>query len=122
MTAIISVMHSIMLLFTFEGHETATRKDLVIAWSPVFLLDLSIVQYLLGLQYWYTGKNKGWIATIVGVQLAALLLYSLWIAIWMWQMMSGRGGLGKEEEQAAADTRPNGDLPLEGTRTLKSDF
>ena len=35
MTAIISVMHSTMLLFTFEGYETAMRKDLVIAWSPV---------------------------------------------------------------------------------------
>lgn len=70
MTAILSVMLSTMLLFTFEGHETATRKDLVIAWSPVLFLGFSIGESLLGLKFWYSGKNKGWIATMVGGQLA----------------------------------------------------
>jgi hypothetical protein len=100
MTAIISVMLSTMLLFTFEGHETATRKDLAIAWSPLLLLELCIGEYLLGLMFWYSGKNKGWTATMMRVQLAVLLLYSYWVAIWMWQTMSRRGGLGKEEEEA----------------------
>jgi hypothetical protein len=80
MTAIISVMHSTMLLFTFEGYETAMRKDLVIAWSPVFFLDVSIGQYVLGLKFWYSGKNKGWLAAIVGFYPAVLLLYSSCIA------------------------------------------
>ena len=44
-----------MLQFTFEGRETATRKDLVIAWSPVLLLDLCIGEYLLALVFWYSG-------------------------------------------------------------------
>jgi hypothetical protein len=100
MTAIISVMLSTMLLFTFEGHETATRRDLVIAWSPFLLLDLCIREYLLGLVFWYSAKNKTWTATIMRVQLAILLLYSLWVAILMWQKMSRRGGLGKEEVEA----------------------
>ena len=55
MTAIISVILSTMLQFTFEGRETATRKDLVIAWSPVLLLDLCIGEYLLALVFWYSG-------------------------------------------------------------------
>ena len=93
-----------MLQFTFEGRETATRKDLVIAWSPVLLLGLCIGEYLLALVFWYSGENEGWIATMMRVQLVVLLLYSLWVATIMWQAMSRRGGLGKEEEDILRQT------------------
>ena len=102
MTAIISAMHSTMLLFTFEGHETATRKDLVVAWSPVLLLDVSIGQYVLGLKFWSAGK--GWIAPIVGAYPAVLFIYSSCIAIWMWHTMNMRGELGKRKEHADVET------------------
>jgi hypothetical protein len=59
MMAILSMILSIMLLFTFKGHETVTCKDLAIAWSPLLLLDLYIREYLLGLMFWYSEKNKG---------------------------------------------------------------
>jgi hypothetical protein len=38
MRVVISAVLSTMLLFRFEGHETATRKDLAIAWPPFVLL------------------------------------------------------------------------------------
>jgi hypothetical protein len=44
LTAVISVMKSTTLLFWFYGQQVATRRDLVLAWSPLVLLDLAIVE------------------------------------------------------------------------------
>lgn len=62
-----------MLLFRFEGHETATRKDLAIAWSPFVLLDWPIVEFLLGLMLWYADKSDRWRYSLVAAGLSALL-------------------------------------------------
>jgi len=105
LTAITSVMLSTMLLFRFEGHETATRKELALAWTPLALLDWAIVEYLLGLVLWYSGKNNRWRTAMMSAQMAVLLVYSMWMALWMWHTMSDKGGLGKEESQAAADRK-----------------
>ena len=53
-------MLSMMLLFRFEGHKTATCKDLAIAWSTPVLLDWAIVHFLLGLILWYADKSDRW--------------------------------------------------------------
>ncbi|KAF2733680.1 hypothetical protein EJ04DRAFT_468060 [Polyplosphaeria fusca] len=100
LTAIISVMMSTMLLFNFEGRESATRKDLTIAWTPLVVMDVSIVEFLLGLLLWYSGKNDHWRTGLMGSQLALLLGYCVWMSFWMWNTMSNRGGLGREEAQA----------------------
>jgi hypothetical protein len=96
-TAVISVMTSTMLLFRFEGQEVATRKTLALAWSPLVMLDLAIVEYLFGLLFWYNGKNNRWRMALMSSQLATLLLFSICVALWMWQTMSNNGGPGKEE-------------------------
>jgi hypothetical protein len=57
MCAVISAMLSTMLLFRFEGHKTATRKELAIAWSPLVLLDWVILEFLFGLMLWYADKS-----------------------------------------------------------------
>jgi hypothetical protein len=105
LTAVIAVMVSTMLLFRFEGCEMATRKDLAIAWTPLVLLDLSIIEFLLGLMFWYAGKNTGWRAAVMGTQLAVLLVFSIWTAVGMWRTMSKKGGLGQEESQISAETK-----------------
>ncbi|RDI89007.1 hypothetical protein Vi05172_g1395 [Venturia inaequalis] len=104
-TAVISAMTSTMLLFRFEGQEHATRKDLALAWSPLFMLDLAIVEYLLGLLLWYNGKNNRWRIVLMSLQMVGLLLFSISLAVWMWQSMSETGGLGKEEANAAGSGR-----------------
>ncbi|KAM0697348.1 hypothetical protein Q7P36_003419 [Cladosporium allicinum] len=38
-TAVIAAMLGTMLLFRFEGYESASRKELAIAWSPLLILD-----------------------------------------------------------------------------------
>ncbi len=105
LTAIISVILAIMLFFRFEGHEGPTRKDLVLAWTLLILLDLAIVEFLLGLVFWYAGKNTRWRTSIIATQLAILFSLSIWAAIWMWTTMSIKGGLKKEEIKAVAATK-----------------
>jgi len=108
-SAVISVVMSTMLLFKFEGHESATRKDLAIAWSPLIVLDLAIVEFLFGLQLWYSGKNDIWRIALVSSQLAMLLGYCVWMSFWMWTTMCNKGGLGRAEIQAATGGKQNAD-------------
>ena len=50
-------MLATMLLFRFEGHETATRKELALVWAPLVALDWAIVAFVVGLLLWYGDKN-----------------------------------------------------------------
>jgi hypothetical protein len=81
MTAVMSVMTSTMLLFRFEGQEIATRKDLALAWSPLVMLDLAIVEYLFVMLLWYIEKNNRWRMALMSSQLAVLLAFSICVAI-----------------------------------------
>lgn len=64
-SAVVAVMLAVMLSFRFEGHKSATRLDLIIAWTPLVLLDWSIVGVLLGMCGWYWEKNLGWRAGVL---------------------------------------------------------
>jgi ABC-type xylose transport system permease subunit len=101
-TAVISAVVATMLLFQFEGLEKATRRDLAVAWAPLVLLDLSILEFLLGMVCWYSGKSAYWRGALMATQFAFLMVVCFTLSIWMWFYMSKRGGLGKEETQAAA--------------------
>jgi ABC-type uncharacterized transport system YnjBCD permease subunit len=96
-TAVVSVTLAIMLLFRFESYETATRKDLAIAWLPLVLLDLSILEFLIGLVLWYSSKNEWERSIAMAVQTVVLLGATIGVAIGMWQSMSRLGGLGADE-------------------------
>jgi hypothetical protein len=96
-TAVVSVTLAIMLLFRFESYETATRKDLAIAWLPLVLLDLSILEFLIGLVLWYSSKNEWERSIAMAVQTVVLLGVTIGVAIGMWQSMSRLGGLGADE-------------------------
>lgn len=97
-TSVISIMLATMLLFRFEGHETATRKHLALAWAPLVGLDWSIVAFVIGLLLWYGEKNKSWRTSIIGFQTGALLVFVSFVAVWMWTTMRRKGGLGKAEQ------------------------
>lgn len=109
LSSVVSVMVSTMLLFKFEGRESATRKDLAIAWTPLAIMDLAIVEFLFALVLWYSGKNNRWRTALMSSQLALLLGYCVWISFWMWNTMSGKGGLGREEARAATKEKRTAD-------------
>jgi hypothetical protein len=102
-------MVSTMLLFKFEGRESATRKDLAIAWTPLVIMDLAIVEFLFALVLWYSGKNNRWRTALMSSQLAFLLGCCVWMSFWMWDTMSDKGGLGKEEARAASEEKRTAD-------------
>lgn len=61
-SGLVSIMISTMLLFSFgtdQNSLVATRKEMVLAWSPVVLLDWSIVGFLAGFFVWYRGSEAG---------------------------------------------------------------
>ena len=104
-TSVISIMLATMLLFRFEGHETATRKELALVWAPLVALDWAIVAFVVGLLLWYGEKNDTWRTTIVGLQTGALLAFVSSAAVWMWSTMSRKGGLGRAESAPLEDRK-----------------
>lgn len=100
LTSIISVVIAIMLHFRFEGYEMPTRLDLAVAWIPLVMLDIAIVEFLLGLLLWYAAKNNMWRTALMTSQFAALIIGTSVIAVWMWNTMSVKGGMGKIEYEA----------------------
>ncbi|KAI9760256.1 MAG: Dicer-like protein 2 [Chaenotheca gracillima] len=91
--SVISIMLCTMLQFCFESRVTATRLDLVLLWSPLVLLDWSIVAFLLGLLVWYGEKNEGWRTIVMGAHVAVLLTFGIGTSAWMWTIMKPGGRL-----------------------------
>ena len=105
LTSVISIMLATMLLFRFEGHETATRKELALVWVPLVALDWAIVAFIVGLLLWYGEKNDAWRTTILGLQTGVFLAFVSSAAVWMWSTMSRKGGLGRAEGALIEDRR-----------------
>ncbi|KAL1962118.1 hypothetical protein VTN77DRAFT_585 [Rasamsonia byssochlamydoides] len=101
MTAVISAVVATMLMFQFEGHEKATRRDLAVAWLPLIFLDLSVVEFLVGLVSWHADKNVRWRGALMETQLLVLVIISVLLAWWIWIFMKQPGGLGREESEQA---------------------
>lgn len=108
-TSVISAVMGTMLLFSFEGVERACRVDLAVVWMPLILLDLSIVEFLVGMVCWYWDNNARWRGALMAAQLAVLLGFTIILSIWIWFQMSKSGGLGREEIEAAAANRRGAD-------------
>lgn len=102
---VISIMLAVMLLFRFEGHDTATRLEYMIVWSPLVLMDHAIVAFLVGLMVWYADQNKGWRSMFMGGTVGVLLVYTASIAVGMYKSMHREGGLGQEEIAKMAEAR-----------------
>lgn len=92
-----SAVMATMLLFQFEALDRATRRDLAIAWLPLVLLDLAIIEFLVGVVCWYYGKTATWRGALMATQFAVLLGGCLIVSTWMWFNMKEKGGLGREE-------------------------
>jgi ABC-type xylose transport system permease subunit len=105
-TALLAAVLATMLMFVFQGVEQATRMDLAVAWSPLVLLDLSIIEFLIGIICWYCAKNNTWRGVVMLAQLCSLLGLTIVFSIWIWLHLVQKGNLGREEREATgAHTR-----------------
>lgn len=109
LSSVISIVLAIMLMFQFEGREKATRRDLAMAWVPLVVVDLAIVEFLLGLVLWYCGKNRSWESALMVVQFVFWMGCCVAISSWMWVTLSDKGGLGMEEMRAAEEMKRTAD-------------
>nr|OQO21672.1 hypothetical protein B0A51_10546 [Rachicladosporium sp. CCFEE 5018] len=96
-TAVIAAMVGTMLLFRYDGHQEATLRDLILAWTPLIILDWSIISFLGGIILWYVAQNPDFRSWLVGSSTGLLLLFALWLSADMFIAMKRPGGLGKEE-------------------------
>jgi hypothetical protein len=100
-TAVVAAVVATMLLFQFEGLESVRRKELAIAWSPLILLDFSIIEFLVGMVCWYSSKNLQWRGALMATQLAGLMGLCLALSLWMlgmWFMLKETEGQTKPEK------------------------
>ncbi|KAK5718039.1 hypothetical protein LTR15_008883 [Elasticomyces elasticus] len=100
-TAVVAVLLATMLLFRYKNFDKPTRLDLAIAWSPLVLLDLGIVELVVGLVMWYGGKSTGWRTAAMAAQLGFFMSGATVMAVWMWCTMSVPGGLGAHDAPIA---------------------
>lgn len=128
-TAVISALTAGMLLFQFEGLEKPDRLDLAVAWIPLILMDVAVVEFLVGITCWYSANNVRWRAALMATQLASLIGIAIALSFFMWSQMTEKGGLGKEEREATLARRrvadadreeePNSTSPWLGETTAK---
>ena len=74
-----------------------TRLDYGVAWTPLVLLDWSILAVLAGLMCWYWETSKGWRAGVMIGSVSAVLCFAMWVAWWMWH------NIHRREEKEMAD-------------------
>lgn len=90
-TAVIAAVAATMLLFQFDGPKRITGFELAVAWAPLTLLDLAIVEFLVGMACWYFGKNPGRGGVFVTTYTSVLLSFCFIVSAWMFGKWQIRG-------------------------------
>ncbi|KAL5610869.1 hypothetical protein FOBRF1_006986 [Fusarium oxysporum] len=86
MSAIMSAIAAIMLRLTLNRSKPCfQRLDLIVASTPLFLVDLVVLDILVGLLVWYTSSFTARFATYLGIELLVLMTLMVLIAIWVWR-------------------------------------
>jgi hypothetical protein len=86
MTAIVAITIATMLRFTlYRSKPCFQRLDLIVASTPLFLVDLVVLEILVGLLVWYTSSFTARFATYLGIELLVLMTLMVLVAIWVWR-------------------------------------
>ncbi|KAH7228523.1 uncharacterized protein BKA55DRAFT_545608 [Fusarium redolens] len=81
MTAIVAIMIAIM----HRSKPCFQRLDLIAASTPLFLVDLVVLEILVGLLVWYTSSFTARFATYLVIELLVLMTMMVLVAIWVWR-------------------------------------
>ncbi|RKK75614.1 hypothetical protein BFJ71_g17095 [Fusarium oxysporum] len=81
MTAIVATMIAIM----HRSNPCIQRLDLIATSTPLFLVDLVVLEILVGLLVWYTSSFTARFAPYLGIELLVLMTLMVLRAIWVWR-------------------------------------
>ncbi|KAH7187534.1 hypothetical protein DER44DRAFT_816444 [Fusarium oxysporum] len=65
--------------------SSAVRLDLIATSTPLFLVDLVVLEILVGLLVWYTSSFTARFATYLVIELLVLMTLMVLSAIWVWR-------------------------------------
>ncbi|KAH7113685.1 hypothetical protein B0J13DRAFT_574282 [Dactylonectria estremocensis] len=82
--SIIALTLAKMLLFKFEGQQSSTERKTLILWLPTILVDISIIEVLVGLVFWIANGYPIWVSLLIGVEAFAFMFGTMTLAWKMW--------------------------------------
>ncbi|KAK1974571.1 hypothetical protein LZ30DRAFT_811624, partial [Colletotrichum cereale] len=83
-TASFTITMTTMLSFQLQDTQEATSKEHAIAWAPVALVDVALVEFITGLILWCIPRHSLWFLSFVSLHVAILLLITIGIAFHIW--------------------------------------
>ncbi|KAJ3469857.1 hypothetical protein MRS44_003922 [Fusarium solani] len=75
---------TIMLSFMFEQVRLPSKCDLIVAWIPPVLLDISIVKFLVGLGLWFSDAFAQPSSGATYTEPLFLVAATVLLAVWVW--------------------------------------
>ncbi|KAK2035816.1 hypothetical protein LZ31DRAFT_537143 [Colletotrichum somersetense] len=87
MTASFTITVTTMLSFQLQDAQEATSKEHAIAWVPIALVDVALIEFIIGLILWFIPRHSLWFLSFVGMHLAILLPITIGIAFHIWTTM-----------------------------------
>lgn len=86
MTAIVTITIATMRRFTlYRSKPYFQSLCLVVASTPLFFVDLVVLEILVGLLVWYTSSFTATFATYLGIEILVLMTMMVLVAIWVWR-------------------------------------
>lgn len=99
MTAVVALAIIAMLSFHFRRGDTTGRYDGAVVWLPVILIDIVIIEFLVGLGVRHSAKPGFWPGPIMGCELDIMITISLLVAFYVW-----RAGNDQEVDEVTITT------------------
>ncbi|KAH6871726.1 hypothetical protein B0T10DRAFT_466533 [Thelonectria olida] len=84
-TSIIAITLSKILLFKFERNQHLAERRSTSIWLPTILVDISIVEVLVGFVFWIANSYAIWVAILIGVEALVLLIGIIALAWKIWK-------------------------------------
>ncbi|KAL5585810.1 hypothetical protein FOVSG1_013502 [Fusarium oxysporum f. sp. vasinfectum] len=85
MSATMTTIVAIMIAIMHRSNPCFQRLDLIATSTPLFLVDLVVLEILVGLLVWYTSSFTARFATYLGIEFLVLMTLMVLIAIWVWR-------------------------------------
>lgn len=89
-TAVTTISVTTMLLFWFDSSDTPTLKQRTMSWVPVALVDIVIMEVLIGVTLRAANKYDARLAMVIIVEMAIMLAIMVLLAVWIWDSLDDK--------------------------------